>query len=221
MGAGGGWLRRGLAAGVGAAIPVLGLVAYTYAATGEPFNPVYEALYRYEVEAYPGLGYNAAWALQDIRYVPQNLALMLGGLPELMPACPPGVPREPFSAAGCSWLVPADRGTSLVLSSPAWLLALPALGLLRDRRVAGALLATAAIALVNLMHFSQGWVQFGYRFSLDFAPFLLVALALGTERFLGPRGERRRARLAVVGGLVGASIAIQAWGIAWARTLGW
>ena len=83
------------------------------------------------------------------------------------------------------------------------------------------LLATLAIGVVNLMHFSQGWVQFGYRFSLDFAPFLLVAVALGTERFLGPRGPSRPWRLAVVVGLVAASVAIQAWGVAWARTLGW
>ena len=110
---------------------------------------------------------------------------------------------------------------SLLLASPAYLLALPALALLRDRRVAGSLLATLAIAVVNLMHFSQGWVQFGYRFSLDFAPFLLVAVALGTERFLGPRDAPRPARLAVVAGLVAVSVAIQAWGIAWARTLGW
>ena len=221
VGGGGGWLRRGVSAGVGAAIPVLGLVAYTLAATGEPFNPVYEALYRYEVLAYPDLGYNGSWALQDVRYVPQNLALMLGGLPELMPPCGPGVPREPWSAAGCSWLVPDERGTSFVLTSPAWLLVLPALFLLRDRRVAGALVATGLIAVVNLMHFSQGWVQFGYRFGLDFLPFLLVALALGTERFLGPRQSPRRGRLAVAVALVGLSIAIQAWGVAWARTLGW
>jgi uncharacterized membrane protein len=110
---------------------------------------------------------------------------------------------------------------SVVLASPAWLLALPALGLLRDRRVAGAFLATLAIAVVNLMHFSQGWVQFGYRFSLDFAPFLLVATALGAERVLGPPGTGGRWRVAAVGGLVVASVAIQAWGIAWARTLGW
>jgi hypothetical protein len=221
VGGGGGWLRRGLSAGVGAAIPVLGLVAYTLAATGEPFNPVYEALYRYEILTYPDLGYNGAWALQDVRYVPQNLALMLGGLPELMPPCGPGVPREPWSAAGCSWLVPDERGTSFVLTSPAWLLVLPALGLLRDRRVSGALVATGLIAFVNLMHFSQGWVQFGYRFGLDFLPFLLVALALGTERFLGPREAPRRGRLAVAVVLVALSIAIQAWGVAWARTLGW
>ncbi len=221
VGGGGRWWRRGLGAGIGMAIPITALVAYTVAATGSPFNPVYEALYRYEVVAYPDLGYNGAWSLQDVRYIPQNLGLMLLGLPDLMPPCDPGVARLPWSAAACSWLVPRQVGMSVVLTSPAYLLALPAFGLLRDRRVAGALLATVAIAAVNLMHFSQGWVQFGYRFSLDFAPFLLVAMALGTERFLGPRDAPRRWRLAAVAGLVAASVAIQAWGVAWARTLGW
>ncbi len=221
VGAGGSWPRRGLGAAIGMAIPVAGLLVYTLAATGSPFNPVYEALYRYEVIAYPDLGYNGAWSLQDLRYIPQNLGLMLFNPPDLMPACDAGVTRTPWSAAGCSWLVPRQAGMSLLMASPAYLLFLPALALLRDRRVAGALLASLAIAVVNLMHFSQGWVQFGYRFSLDFAPFLLVAMALGTERFLGPRGASRPWRLAVVAGLVGASVAMQAWGIAWARTLGW
>ena len=221
VGGGGSWPRRGASAALGVAIPILGLLAYTLAATGSPFNPVYEALYRYEVLAYPDLGYNAAWSLQDVRYIPQNLGVMLFSLPEVMPACAAGVAREPWSAEACSWLVPDQRGTSLLLTSPAYLLALPALTLLRDRRVAGALLATVAIATVNLMHFSQGWVQFGYRFSLDFAPFLLVAVALGAQRFVGSPGERPGWRLAAAAALVGASVAVQAWGIAWARTLGW
>ena len=237
VGGGGTWWRRGLSAGLGVAIPIVALVAYTAAATGAPFNPAYEALYRYEVLAYPDLGYNGAWSLQDVRYIPQNLGIMLLGLPTVMPACEPGVGRTLWSAAGCSWLVPDQRGMSFLLTSPAYLLALPGLAILRDRRVAGALLATVAIAAVNLMHFSQGWVQFGYRFSLDFAPFLLVAVALGTERLLGAGGAapggRRRApwaerlhlpragRPAAVAGIVALSVAIQAWGIAWARTLGW
>jgi len=218
---GGGWRRRGASAGIGMAIPILGLLAYNLAATGSLFNPAYEALYRYEAVAYPDLGYNTGWSLQDLRYIPQNLGIMLFGLPALMPPCDPGVARLPWSAVGCSWLIPEQRGMSFLLASPAYLLALPALALLRDRRVVGAFVATAAIATVNLMHFSQGWVQFGYRFSLDFAPFLLVAVALGMERFLGPRGEARAGRLTVAVVLVAASVAIQAWGIAWARTLGW
>ena len=32
------------------------------------------------------------------------------------------------------------------------------------------------------MHFSQGWVQFGYRFSLDFAPWAILLVAIGLER---------------------------------------
>ncbi len=218
---GGRWRRRGASAAMGMAIPILGLLAYNLAATGSLFSPVYESLYRYEVLAYPHLGYNAAWSLQDVRYIPQNLGIMLFSLPSLMPPCDPGVAREAWSAAGCSWAVPEQTGTSLLLTSPAWLLALPSLALLRDRRVAGALLATLVIAAVNLAHFSQGWVQFGYRFSLDFAPFLLVAAGIGAERLLGSRGTPRRGRLVVVGGLVALSIAVQAWGIAWARTLGW
>ena len=74
-----------------------------------------------------------------------------------------------------------------------------------DRLVTGAALAVAAIAVVNLMHFSQGWVQFGYRFSNDFAPFalLLVALALEAGRggaAIGYRPDRRSRSRSTCGG---------------------
>jgi hypothetical protein len=221
VGGGGSWTRRGVGAALGIAIPVGVLLAYNLAVSGTLFNPVYEALYRYEVWAYPDLNYHAAWSLQDIRYIPQNLGIMLLGPPDVMPACDPGVPREIWSAAGCSWLVPRPVGMSLLVTSPAWLLAGAAAPLLRDRRVAGGLLATLVIAVVNLMHFSQGWVQFGYRFSLDFAPFLLIPVALGTERLLAGRGRGAAWGGVLVAGLIVASVAVQAWGIAWARTLGW
>ena len=222
VGGGGSWARRAAAAALGMAIPVGALLVYNLAVSGTLFNPVYESLYRYEVWAYPDLNYHAAWSLQDVRYIPQNLGIMLFGPPDVMPACDPGVPRAIWSAAGCSWLVPRPVGMSLLLTSPAWLLAAASAPILRDRRVAGGLLATLAIAVVNLMHFSQGWVQFGYRFSLDFAPFLLIPVALGSERLLAGRGHGAAwSRVLVVGGLIVASVAVQAWGIAWARTLGW
>jgi hypothetical protein len=223
VGGGGGRLRRSVSAIIGAAIPVLALLAYTRLTTGQLFNPAYEILYRSEVVDLPDLGYHADWAIEDIRYLPQNLAIMLAAFPFVLPECPPGVPREVFSAASCGFLVPREVGTSLILTSPAWLLALPALRVIRrDRIVAGAALATLAIGVVNLMHFSQGWVQFGYRFSLDFAPFLIILAALGAERFVAHGaevGRRRRATVAVA--LVVASVAVQALGVAWARTVGW
>jgi hypothetical protein len=63
------------------------------------------------------------------------------------------------------------------------------------------------------MHFSQGWVQFGYRFSNDFVPFALVLVTLGIAR-LG-------ARNLLVVALVAASIIINAWGVFWGVKLGW
>ncbi len=62
------------------------------------------------------------------------------------------------------------------------------------------------------MHFSQGWVQFGYRFSNDFAPFALVLVALA----IAWRGVTK-----LTVGLVAASVLINLWGVYWGVTLGW
>ena len=79
------------------------------------------------------------------------------------------------------------------------------------------MLAIGAVTLVNLMHFSQGWVQFGYRFSLDARPFALIDVAQGAEHVIG----RWRRGPAVAAGLLVASVAINLWGVAWSRLLGW
>ena len=83
----------------------------------------------------------------------------------------------------CPMALPIDIGTSILLSSPGLLLALFAI---RRRPVArltlGVGLTVLVIVLFNLAHFSQGWVQWGYRFSLDFIPFLLPLVALGAGR---------------------------------------
>jgi len=214
VGGGGSWLRRGASAGLGAAIPILALLAYNVAVTGHALHPAYDYLYRLEAVGWPFLHYNLEWAIEDPRYLPQNLALMLGGLPDILPACDPGVGRGLFDAA-CPFVVPNPVGMSVLLTSVGWLLAIPALlDYGRSRVVTGAALAIVAIAAVNLMHFSQGWVQFGYRFSNDFAPFALVLVALGIER-LG--GARRR----LVVALVAMSVVVNAWGVAWGMILGW
>jgi general stress protein CsbA len=107
---------------------------------------------------------------------------------------------------------------SVLLTSPAYLLAIPALASLRrNRLVAGALLAVILIATVDLMHFSQGWVQFGYRFSNDAAPFALVLVGLGFERI----AVRRRYGMLLAMILIVLSLAINAWGVLWSRLLGW
>jgi hypothetical protein len=66
------------------------------------------------------------------------------------------------------------------------------------------------------MHFSQGWVQFGYRFSNDFVPWAVVLVALGAERIAG-----RTVGVAVIAALVVGSVLVNAWGVAWGGLLGW
>ena len=102
---------------------------------------------------------------------------------------------------------------SLLLTSPAWLLAIPVVVReWRRRIVLGSVLAIVTVSLVNLMHFSQGWVQFGYRFSNDVAPFGLLLVTLGLARY-GVRWWTV--------GLVAISIVINAWGVYWGVVLGW
>ena len=87
VGGGGSRLRRGASAVVGMAIPLGILVAYTYATTGRLMNPGYDLLYHVETVFYPQLGYHAGWAIEDPRYLVQNLPLLLAGLPSILPPC--------------------------------------------------------------------------------------------------------------------------------------
>ena len=230
VGGGGTWLRRAMLAGAGAAVPLVTLLVVTYATSGHLFNPAYDYLYHVELANYGGVfNYHADWSITDIRYVPQNIGIMLFGMPRLFPTwvgvfpdaingtslCATTSARGLFDRS-CPLAVPDALGTSLLLTSPAYFLAPIALRPMRhlklDRATAGATIAVLAIAIVNLMHFSQGWVQFGYRFSNDFVPFALILVALGASR-LG--------RLWPLVVLVAASIAFNFWGTTWGTMLGW
>jgi hypothetical protein len=228
VGGGGTWLRRAMLAGAGAAVPLFTLLVITYATSGHLFNPAYDYLYHVEL-GYTYFNYNPEWSITDIRYIPQNIGVMLFGMPRILPQFSsvfPGNSGDALclatSARGlfdksCPLAIPEATGTSIILSSPAYLVGLLAFRPLRnlqiDRATAGATIAVLAIATINLMHFSQGWVQFGYRFSNDFAPFALILVALGASR-LG----RWWPLLAV---LVGLSLVVNFWGVMWGVILGW
>ncbi|HEY5486376.1 MAG TPA: hypothetical protein VIK06_01905 [Candidatus Limnocylindrales bacterium] len=227
VGGGGTWLRRGLLAGAGAAIPLVALLVYTFASTGHLFNPAYDYLYHQELGYGTsfGLDYNPSFSIEDIRYIPHNIGIFLLGMPTIFPTqlpnegalvCTAGQARGLFDLS-CPTALPSALGMSVLLTSPAYLLAgfafVPARLRQLDRATVGAGLAVVAIAFVNLMHFSQGWVQFGYRFSNDFVPFALILVALGASR-LGRWWP-------ILGVLVAASIAINLWGVVWGVMLGW
>ena len=225
VGGGGSWIRRSVSAGIGAAIPIALLLAYNLATTGHLFHPGYEYQYQLEANGYQALNYHPDWSIEDARYLLQNLQIMFLSTPALFPDHVPaslGGGRELCVAAdavrslfdkSCPIAMPRDIGMSILLTSPAYLLALPAILGRRSRLVAGSFIAVLFIAFVNLLHFSQGWVQFGYRFSNDFVAFALPLVAVGMQRRGGV------GLLAIW--LIAASVAINLWGVIWGNLQGW
>jgi hypothetical protein len=168
--------------------------------------------------------------VEDPRYIPRNLGIMLGSFPAVLPdvlpntlgiyadvpvCTQPGAARGLFDA-GCPLAVPRDLGASLLLSAPGLLLAPLALRWRgRSRLGVATVLAVVLIATFNLAHFSQGWVQWGYRFSLDFLPFILPMVALGAAH---PSDGRPRL---VAYGLLVAGVLVNLWGVTWGQILAW
>ena len=220
VGGGGSYKKRAISAGLGAVIPVLLLLAYNYVSTGHLFNPIYDYLFQHQ---FRGQGYapedkyygQREWGAENPLYIPLNAVIAFLWPPTMFPNgtdCGLSLLRP-----DCPIAVPSPFGMSLFLTSPAFLL-IPVIAAAawRQRVVLGALFAVVAIAVVNLAHFSQGWVQFGYRFSNDFAPFALVLVTIAIAWL-----AKRRAFAWVAVPLVAASILINAWGVYWGVTLGW
>jgi hypothetical protein len=127
-------------------------------------------------------------------YVPRNAAVHFLGLPDLLPRFP--------------WVVPDRMGMSLLLTTPAVLYAF------RARRGPLTLAAWAVVLLLmlpSLFFFFTGWTQFGWRYSLDFFPFLLLLIVLGfRERVSG-----------LAWTLIGAGVLVNLWGVVTWRLMGW
>jgi hypothetical protein len=212
VGGGGSYWRRAFSAGLGAAIPLLLFLGYNLLSTGHLFNPAYDWLYHHEYLGYmpPDLTIDTSLGIEDPGHIPTNLLIMFGWPPVVHPECWPSLLSPPPE---CVVLKPDQVGMSLLLTSPAYMLIAPIVAAAwRQRLVLGSALAVVVIATVNLMHFSQGWVQFGYRFSNDFAPFAVILVALAIA-WLGVRWLSL--------GLVAVSIAVNAWGVYWGVVSGW
>jgi hypothetical protein len=103
------------------------------------------------------------WGLMSYHYLSRNLAVAFALLPEL-----PG--RAP-------WLQISGHGLALWVTTP---LLVYVLWPREKPAIHRALWVTVAfVAVPVLLYQNSGWVQFGYRFSLDFMVFLLMLLAIG------------------------------------------
>ncbi len=107
------------------------------------------------------------WGLASYHYLGRNLAVMLTSLPFTRT---PGAPFQINAHGLALWI------TTPIFAWAIW------------PKQSGALFKALAlsaffVALPSLLYQNSGWIQFGYRFSNDYALFLFVMIALGARRF--------------------------------------
>ncbi|HKP59378.1 MAG TPA: hypothetical protein VJV78_21790 [Polyangiales bacterium] len=106
------------------------------------------------------------WGLTNYHYLAKNLAVFLAALPWISSVSP--------------YLKISRHGLALWFTTPHYL------GVLWPKRVSVTYVALAisagAVALLDLCYQNSGWIQFGYRFSLDYAVLLVAMLAIGGRK---------------------------------------
>jgi hypothetical protein len=142
------------------ALPVAAVLALTFWHNAARFDDALEPGYRYLSIVWAKR--IAKWGLFDYHYLARNLGVVLTSLPW-------------FPAQGGPVQV-SGHGLALWLTTPMYLWLFVAK---RWSALGRVLLACVAlVALPTLFYQNTGWVQFGYRFSNDYAPFLFALLAL-------------------------------------------
>jgi hypothetical protein len=109
----------------------------------------------------------ARFGLFNYHFLSRNLAAALVLLPRIMT-------RAPFVKI-------SHHGMSLLVTSPN--LAYTVMPQERNHLTKPLWLTIAAVAIPSLLYQNSGYIQFGYRFSLDYMVYFVVLLAIGNRRF--------------------------------------
>jgi hypothetical protein len=105
------------------------------------------------------------WGLFNYHFLSRNLTAALVLLPRIMTRWP--------------YVKISHHGMSLLVTSPN--LAYTVMPAERSRLAKPLWLTVAAAALPSLLYQSSGYIQFGYRYSLDYMIFLMMILAVGNR----------------------------------------
>ncbi len=161
------WLREAVAFTAPIIVAGLFMAAFNLARFGSPL----ESGYAISILKEPSLIARRAQGVFSISQVPENIRLALLALPRVGRTFP--------------FVHPDKHGLSMLLVSPGLLVALGA-GL-RERTQRLLWVAAGLIALPVFLYYGGGYVQYGFRYSLDFAPFLVALVALAAGRRFGRR----------------------------------
>jgi hypothetical protein len=153
-------VRRVLRLGVLFSLPILAGLAFTFWHNQARFGSPLDFGYEYLTVAWASR--MKKWGLFSYHYLSRNLSVVLAGLPWLKHG------GQPFQINA--------HGLALWFTTPLYAYALwPR----RTSPLQRALALTAlAVAVPTLIYQNTGWVQFGYRFSNDYAVFLVALVAV-------------------------------------------
>lgn len=177
--------RTAVAFGIPIAIAVAIYGWFNWARFGSPFESGYAISYLQD----PSLELRRQVGLFSLRQIPENIRLAF--LTFFQP-----LGHFPYFTAD-------PHGLSMVLVSPGLLTA--AWAGFRDRGAQLLWIAAGIVAIPVFLYYGGGYFQYGFRYSLDFTPFLIALVAIGSTRWKGlPE------RLLIV-----LSVASVTYGVAW------
>ena len=130
------------------------------------------------------------------KYIASNLKTLFWSFPKLISHFP--------------YIIPSWAGLAIWITTPAFLFSL-----FNFKSNFQNLISTMAIGIILIsvsMHGGTGWAQFGYRFAVDFYPFLFLIIA---NNFQGCKLGRVHWLLLFV------SIFVNLWGVLWINKFGW
>jgi hypothetical protein len=156
-------LRRLIKLTAAFGVPLVLLFALSLAHNQARFDDPFDVGYRHLQIAWHGR--ISKWGLFHYHYLAKNLGVVLTSLPWV----------QPFRINA--------HGLALWVTTPVYLYLLWPKSMRPG--FASLLITAASVAVPALFYQNTGWMQFGYRFSNDYAIFLFCALAL-TGRRLGP-----------------------------------
>lgn len=190
---------------IGMLIPFVALAGwYNAARFGNPLDTGLSDLYN----QYGGVAYTfylrdfpqaVRFSAFDLRNVPLHLYTIF-----LLP---------PKFTGGLDIFRPETYGMSVLLTSPPFVYAF--LARRNDPLKVACWIAIPLVAIPTLAYYSQGWVQYGYRYLMDYIPFLLILTAIGFDDNQSPTSLR------IMTVLVAVSVVAGFWGRYWGTHLGW
>ena len=146
----------------------------------------------------PGI-FDEPWyqkGLVNPAYIPEHLKIIFLSMPKVIEKFP--------------YIIPSWGGLAIWITTPAFMLSL--LAPIRQKIVKLSWSAIFLISLIIFSHGGTGFTQFGYRYAVDFYPFLILLTLIGAKRIKNKK---------IYTFLVFLGIIVNLWGVLWINKFKW